>query len=324
MTLSDILNVMEPEFKIFNERFQNIMTSNVPLIDAVAKYMVKHKGKNLRPMLVLMTSKLCGTPTDHTYTAAAVVELLHSATLIHDDVIDDSDLRRGFPSIKAKWKNKIAILMGDYLLSKSLIGASDTENIDVIRILSNSAKRLTKGELQQLSKSKKLDMSEEEYIDMISNKTAALLSACAALGGATTNASKEQMDALADFGENLGIAFQIKDDLLDYESKAMVIGKPAAGSDLKEKKLTLPIIFALKNTEPKQAKSIIKKINKSMKNSDVNNVIQFVKDAKGIEYANEKAVEYAEKAKSALTLFPDSDNKTHIFKFIDYVITRKK
>lgn len=299
------------------------MQSNISIVDTVAKYMVKHKGKNLRPLLVLMSAKLCGKVNENTYTAAAVVELLHSATLVHDDVIDDSDLRRGFPSVKAKWKNKIAVLMGDYLLSKSLIGASESGDIQMIQILSNAAKRLTKGEFLQLQKSRKLDMNEADYIQMISDKTAALLSACSELGAVTSKVDAKKQKAMRNFGEYLGIAFQIKDDLMDYESKSAILGKPA-GADLKEQKLTLPIIYALQQVPEKDAKAILKRVKKSMKRSDISEIISFVKEHKGLEYAEAKAKEYANKARKELELFEHEDIKEHIFEFIDYAINRKK
>lgn len=323
LKLTDLIRPFEAEFKIFEARFSAMMESQVPLIDSIAKYLVKHKGKNLRPLLVLMSSKICGTPSEHSYTSAVVVELLHTATLVHDDVIDDADLRRGFPSIKAKWQNKIAILIGDYLLSKSLIGASDTDNIRVIRILSTAAKRLTRGELNQLQRSKKMNMSEADYIDMISDKTAALISACAELGAVTTTEDETIHAAMRSFGENLGIAFQIKDDLLDYQSTAGIIGKPA-GADLKEQKLTLPIIHALSRVDDSEARKIRKRIKKSMKRSDISDIITFVESNQGIKYADGEARRYAELAKAELAIFPDSDAKTSIFNFIDYVITRRK
>jgi octaprenyl-diphosphate synthase len=319
----ELIAPFKTEFDKFEETFAEIMQSNVPLIDTVAKYMMKSKGKNLRPLLVLMSSKLCGELTPHSYVAASVVELLHSATLVHDDVVDDSDLRRGFPSIKAKWKNKVAVLMGDYLLSKSLIGASETDNIDVIRILSNAAKRLTRGELLQLQKSRNLDMTELEYLEMIGDKTAALLSACSELGAVTTNATKEQREALRKFGEYLGIAFQIKDDLLDYQSKATIIGKPA-GADLKEQKLTLPIIYALAQSSDSERKSILKQVKKSMKRSDISAIIQFVTERGGLTYAEEQAEHYATMARNELNIFSNEETKQHIFNFVNYAISRKK
>ena len=323
MKLTDLIRPFDAEFKIFEERFTAMMDSQVPLIDTIAKYLVKHKGKNLRPLLVLMSSKLCGPPTEHSYTSAVVVEMLHTATLVHDDVIDDADLRRGFPSIKAKWQNKIAILIGDYLLSKSLIGASDTDNIRVIRILSTAAKRLTRGELTQLQKSYKLNINEADYLHMISDKTAALISACAELGAVTTTEDESVHESMKQFGENLGIAFQIKDDLLDYQSNASIIGKPA-GADLKEQKLTLPIIHALSKVSDSEASKIRKRIKKGIKRSDILDIIRFVENHDGITYADAQAKAYAEAAKENLSQFPESETKSSIFKFIDYVVTRSK
>jgi octaprenyl-diphosphate synthase len=305
----------------FEDKFAEIMQSNIPLIDSVAKYLVRNKGKNLRPMLVLMSARMCGEPTERTYISSAIVELLHVATLIHDDVLDDSDMRRGFQSIKAKWGNKIAILMGDYLLSKSLIGGSMTGKIEVITLMSDAAKRLTKGELFQLQKSRSLDITEAEYYQLIGDKTAALISTCAELGALSVDASKEQQTALANYGENIGIAFQIKDDLLDYQSKSFIIGKPA-GQDLLDKKLTLPIIHAMK--ENQDSSRIVKAIQKAVKKQDIKTVLDYVHQHKGLEYAEIKAKEFAQKAKDNLAIFPDSEAKSQTLTFIDYVINRKK
>ena len=305
MNTSALLKPFEEDLDIFRKRYEVIMSSNIPLINTIAKYLVKHKGKQLRPLIVLVCGRLCGKPTEHTYTAAAVIELLHVASLVHDDIIDNSDTRRGFLSIKSKWTNKIAVLMGDYLLSKSLLGAIETDNLRVMKILSNAAKRLTKGELFQLEKRGKFELLETEYYQLISDKTAALFSACSELGALTVSDSEEEIEALRTFGENLGIAFQIKDDLLDYESTGLILGKPA-GADIKDKKLTLPLLYTFHNSPEKDVKKLIKRIKKGASNKDVKEIISYVEEKGGIEYTRKKLQDYSEKAKNSLSIFPDS------------------
>lgn len=323
MTLKELIKPFQSDIDQFTSTYEDVMRSNIPLVDTIAKYLVKYKGKQLRPLLVVMTARLCGKPTEHTYTAAAVVELLHVASLVHDDVIDNSETRRGFASIKSKWTNKIAVLMGDYLLSKSLIGATKTDQLEVMRILATAAKRLTKGELFQLEKSKKLDLTETEYYELISDKTAALFTACTELGVVTSTQDEAHLNALSSFGENLGIAFQIKDDLLDYESKLSIIGKPA-GSDILESKLTLPLIHSLNVADSKTSKALLKQIKKGLHKKDIKPIIQFVVDHGGLEYTREKAESYVQKAKDALSIFPDNEYKASLLNVVDYVTHRKK
>ena len=324
MTLKEIISPVNSDIEIFEDKYKEIMRSNVTVVDLVAKYLVKHKGKFLRPILVLLAARVCGKPSKNTYIASAVVELLHVATLVHDDVVDDADTRHGFPSIKAKWKNKIAVLMGDYLLSKSLIGATLTNDLDVIHVLADAAKRLSKGELMQLEKSRKKELEEEEYFELISDKTAALISTCSELGAMTSeNKSDKSRQAMKHFGENLGKMFQIKDDLLDYESKSSILGKPSA-NDIQEGKLTLPLIHALKMADKKESNSIVKELKKSDKKKDVQRIIDFVHNYGGIEYSYKKANELGQLAKRELIIFPDSIYKEACFHLVDYVINRKK
>jgi len=321
--ISEIKKLLKDDIEQYNKAFSDIMKSDVALVDKIAKFIVNHKGKGFRPLLVLLSAKLAGTPTDNTYILAAVVEILHTATLVHDDVVDNAHVRRSFPSINAMWKNKISVLMGDYLLSKSLFGATETGNLEVMNILANSAKRLSKGELLQIEKSRKLNITEDEYIKMISDKTAALISACCELGALSVNANAIQRQAIKEYGEYLGIAFQIKDDLLDYEGKQNIVGKPV-GADLKEKKITLPLLLSFKESSDKEKKFVIKLLKKGANSHDVKHIIDFCKRYDGINQARQTAVIYAEKAKKVISDFENTIYKNLAEKFVDYVITRKK
>jgi octaprenyl-diphosphate synthase len=299
------------------------MSSDVTLVDKVAKYLIHHRGKGLRPLLVLVSARIIGEPNQNTYRVAALVEILHTASLVHDDVIDEAEVRRSFPSIKALWKNKISILMGDYLLAKSLISATETGSLEIMEVLAQTAKRLSKGELFQIEKSRKLNISEQEYYKLVSDKTAALLSACCELGCMTVKNVPEARQALAQYGENLGIAFQIKDDLLDYEGKENILGKHV-GADLKGKKITLPLIISLKNAPSKEKGFILKLLKKGVNNDDIKHIISFSEKYGGLKQAYQAAASFAEKAKACITSYPDNVDKTNAMRFVDYVISRKK
>ena len=318
-----IKKVLKDDIEKYNKTFASIMTSDVALVDKIAKYIVRHKGKGLRPLLVLLSARLCGTPNNNTYTLASVVELLHTASLVHDDVVDDAGTRRGFPSINAMWKNKISVLMGDYLLAKSLIGATESGKLQYMNVLANTSRRLSKGELLQIEKSRKLDITEKEYFKIVSDKTAALISACCELGALSVDASNDQIKAMQQYGENLGIAFQIKDDLLDYEGIQSIVGKPL-GADLKEKKITLPLLLSFKNAPADEKKFIIKLLKKGANNHDVKRIIDFCKTYEGIIKATESAQSFADKARSSLNIFPENEYKDSAAKFVDYVLSRKK
>jgi octaprenyl-diphosphate synthase len=322
-SLGEIKKILKSDIQKYNKAFAEIMTSDVILVDKIAKYIVRHKGKGFRPMLVLLGARLAGEPNSKSYMLAAVVEILHTATLVHDDVVDDAQVRRSFPSINAMWKNKVSVLMGDYLLSKSLIGATEAGNLEIMHVLANSAKRLSKGELLQIEKSRKLDINEDDYFKMISDKTAALISASCELGALTVDANSEDREALKNYGEYLGIAFQIKDDLLDYEGKQNIVGKPV-GADLKEKKITLPLLLSFKKAPGKEKKFIIKILKKGANNQDVKRIIEFCKEYDGIKLAQETAWNYSVKAKNSIDHFEDNQYKDLAGKFVDYVINRKK
>lgn len=321
--LSEIRSYLKDDLDKYKKTLVNVLSSNVFLIDNITKYIVKHKGKGLRPLLVILSAKILETPNDKTYLVATIVELLHSATLIHDDVVDESIVRRGFPSINAIWKNKISVLMGDYLLAKSLISATETGDMKIMAILAETAKRLSKGELLQIEKSRKLDITEDQYFEMISDKTAALISACCELGAITVSDQKDEREALKKYGENIGIAFQIKDDLLDYQGNQQVLGKPV-GADLKEKKITLPLILSFKNSPEKEKKFILKLIKKGVTPKDLNRIHEFIRTYGGLQSAREYVLSFAEKARQALRSLSDGEAKKCADSFVDYIINRKK
>jgi len=318
-----IKKILKEDIDKYKKTFSLIMSSDVALVDKIAKYIVRHKGKGLRPLLVLMSARLSGGANENTYTLASVVELLHTASLVHDDVVDDANVRRGFPSINAMWKNKISVLMGDYLLAKSLIGATESGKLEYMNVLANTSRRLSKGELLQIEKSRKLDITEKEYFKIVSDKTAALISACCELGALSVDANDEKLHAMKQYGENLGIAFQIKDDLLDYEGNQNIVGKPI-GADLKEKKITLPLLLSFKVAPAAEKKFIIKILKKGASNHDVKRIIEFCKTHDGITNAAVTAQSFADKAKSNLKIFPDNEYKEAAENFVDYVLSRKK
>jgi octaprenyl-diphosphate synthase len=252
-----------------------------------------------------------------------VVELLHTATLVHDDVVDEAELRRGFPTINKIWKNKISILMGDYLLAKSLIIATETGSLELMNIIANVAKQMSKGELMQIQKARKLNITEDEYFQLIGDKTASLISACCEIGALTTGASPEKQELLKKFGQYLGIAFQIKDDLLDYQSKVDILGKPV-GHDLKEKKITLPLLYAFKNSQESNRRKIIRMLKNGVKRKQVSEIISFIKDHNGMMQAEQKAVYYKDLAVNELQNLPDSQARETLTSLAEFVVNRSK
>jgi octaprenyl-diphosphate synthase len=321
--LNDILRPVEREMKEFNAEFRRAMVSDVPLVNLVAKYLIRTKGKQLRPMLVLLSAKACGEVNDATYRAATLVELLHTATLVHDDVIDDSELRRGFASIKSLWKNKVGVLMGDYLLAQGLLRTVKTNEYHFLEITSNAVRRMSEGELYQLQKARQLNIDEAAYFRIIADKTASLISTCCELGAASVTGHFFR-DALKNYGEYVGIAFQIRDDLFGFESFNGKIGKPVE-ADLKEKKLTLPIIHALSKAAKSDKKRIIGlvKSGKAGKES-YQEVMDFVTAHGSIGYARAKAEEYVTKACDALMILPESESREALRQFARYAVERDK
>lgn len=321
MELKTIIEPIKEDLKNFDRYFRNAMRSNIPYVDMIARYIVKQKGKRIRPVLVLLSSRACGNINESTYRGAALVEILHTATLIHDDVVDDADTRRGLASINAVWKNKIAVLMGDYLLAKGLLLSLDNRDHEFLKIISNSVRKMSEAEILQIAKSRQLNLDEKTYLKIISGKTASLLSTCTEIGAVSANVDEQTRILMREFGEALGMAFQIRDDLLDYIGKKSITGKPV-GKDLIEKKLTLPLIHALSKASKKEQISILKIIKKEKK-TDFHIILELVEKYGGIDYAERKAAEYAKLAKSKIVTLPDSESKESLLNFVDFIITRK-
>ncbi len=320
--LSEIRSYIKPELEEFQVRFKNAMRSKVALLDRIAFYIIKTKGKQIRPLTVFLSAKLLGDIGDSTYHAASLVEILHTATLVHDDVVDNSLRRRGFFSINALWKHKAAVLVGDYLFSKGLLLAIENEEYELLHILTNAVREISEGELLQMEKSRLLDIDEGVYLRIIRQKTASMISASFASGAASTGADKVLVDKMKQIGEQVGMAFQIKDDLFDYGSKD--IGKPR-GIDIKEKKMTLPLIYALSVSDAstrRYIKRIIKK--ESHKKSKQKEVIEFVHKQGGIDYANDRMRDYVSQAKQDLSELGNSQTRKVLINLIDYVIEREK
>lgn len=299
------------------------MKSNVALLDIITRYILKRKGKQMRPMFVFLTAGMVGEISESTYTAASLIELLHTATLVHDDVVDDSNERRGFFSINALWKNKVAVLVGDYLLSKGLLLSLNNNEFELLKIVSDATREMSEGELLQIEKARKLDVDEEIYFEIIRKKTASLIASCCASGAASAGASAEIVQKMKTFGEKVGIAFQIKDDLFDYESSNKT-GKPN-GIDIKEQKMTLPLIYLLNNASRSEKRKIVNIVkNHNTDAEKVGYVINTANHSGGIEYARKKMSEYHTASLEILDEFPDSEIKTALKDLVDFTIERKK
>lgn len=320
--MEPIKSLIHEELALFESKFNAAVQSRVPLLDRIMRYVIKRKGKQLRPMFVFLCSKVTGMPvTESTYRAAALVELLHTATLVHDDVVDESLERRGFFSINALWKNKIAVLVGDYLLSKGLLLALDNHDYEILQLLSSAVKQMSEGELLQIEKARNLNLQEDIYFEIIRNKTASLLSSACAAGVFSTTKDKEITIKMKEFGEKVGVAFQIKDDLFDY-GKAD-IGKPT-GNDIREKKLTLPLIYTLNTSSPSTRKQLIYILkNENRRKDKVDFVIQEVVKAGGISYATDKMFAYRDDALQILQSFPDSPIRDGLEQLVRYTTDRK-
>ena len=311
------------EIELFEEKFKGAMLSKVPLLNRITYYIVRRKGKQMRPMFVFLVAKMVsdGGFDERTYRGASVVELIHTATLVHDDVVDESNRRRGFFSLNAIWKNKIAVLVGDFLLSKGLLLSIDNEDFDLLKLISIEVREMSEGELLQIEKARKLDITEEVYFEIIRKKTATLIAACCGIGAASVGANKDTVQQMRKFGEYIGMAFQIKDDLFDYYDGK--IGKPT-GIDIKEKKMTLPLIYSLNTCSSKEKSWLINSIKKHNRDKKrVKEVIAFVKENGGIEYTTSKMNDYKNKAIAILENYPASEYKTSLIRMIDYVVERE-
>jgi octaprenyl-diphosphate synthase len=322
-TLKEISKPIEGHLKAFDKEFRSLMKSQMPLLDKITGFILKRKGKQIRPMLVFLSAEICGGASERSYRAASLIELLHTATLVHDDVVDDSNERRGFFSLNALWKNKISVLVGDYLLSRGLILSLDNNDFDLLKTVSESVREMSEGELLQIEKARKLDIKESIYFEIIRKKTATLIAACCTSGALSAGADQETASKLNQFGTNVGIAFQIKDDLFDYETRNAT-GKPH-GIDIKEQKMTLPLIHMLENISLKEKRKIINIIKNHNDDPDkVLEVIEKVNQSGGIDYAKEKMNEYTNKAFEILKEFPDSPARQSLEKLVVYTTERIK
>jgi octaprenyl-diphosphate synthase len=322
--VSQIKQPILEEMELFEKKFFTSMSSNVALLNRITYYIVNRKGKQMRPMFVFLIAKMVneGMIEERTYRGASVIELIHTATLVHDDVVDDSNRRRGFFSINALWKNKIAVLVGDYLLSKGLLLSIDNGDFDLLQIISVAVREMSEGELLQIEKARKLDITEEIYYEIIRQKTATLIAACCAMGARSVNANDEEVEKMRLFGELIGMAFQIKDDLFDYGSEK--IGKPT-GIDIKEQKMTLPLIYTLNNCTSKEKNWLINSVKNHNKDPKrVKEVIEFVKSSGGLDYAVSKMKSFQQQALDILNSHPNSPYKESLILMVNYVIDRKK
>lgn len=312
------------EMEFFETKFKASMISNVALLNRITHYIVRRKGKQMRPMFVFLVAKMVsnGQFKERTYRGASIIELIHTASLVHDDVVDDSNRRRGFFSLNALWKNKIAVLVGDFLFAKGLLLSIDNDDFDLLKHISIAVREMSEGELLQIEKARELNITEEVYFDIIRKKTAALIAACTAIGAASMDVEKAEIEQMRKFGELIGIAFQIKDDLFDYTEEK--IGKPT-GIDIKEQKMTLPLIYTINHSSKKERRWLINSVKNHNKNKKrVKEVIEFVKESGGIEYTIEKMKEYQAKATEILNVYPDSPYKDSLLTMVNYVIDREK
>lgn len=325
--MQEVVKIRQPiieEMDRFEEKFKAAMTSNVSLLNRITYYIASRKGKQMRPMFIFLVAKLLGEGKieERTYRGASIIELIHTASLVHDDVVDGSERRRGFFSINALWKNKIAVLVGDYFFSKGLLLSLDHDDFDLLKIVSEAVREMSQGELLQLEKARRLDIDEPVYYDIIRQKTATLIAACCAMGAASVGSSKEEIERFHSFGEYAGMAFQIKDDLFDYGDDR--IGKPT-GIDIKEQKMTLPLIHVLNKVDKKQRNWLINSVKRH--NTDkkrVKEVIQFVKNQGGLEYAERQMIHYKDAALELLSKYPDNEYKEALANLVTYVVDRKK
>ncbi|MCC7319248.1 MAG: polyprenyl synthetase family protein [Bacteroidales bacterium] len=314
---------IKDDLKRFEKVFRDAMRSRIPLLDKVTQYITKSKGKQMRPMFVLLSARIAGEINESTYRAATLIELLHTATLVHDDVVDDSNERRGFFSINALWKNKIAVLVGDYLLSQGMMLSLENNDFELLRIVSRAVKEMSEGELLQIEKARRLDVEEQVYFDIIQKKTASLIASCCAVGAASAGADKAMIERMHNFGTYVGIAFQIKDDIFDFEDSRQ-IGKPT-GIDIKERKMTLPLIYLLNNSDKLQKRTIINLVKNHHDNPlKVKEVVEMVRRSGGLEYADKKMHEYIDLALLQLEGLPQTPALESLKLLVDYSIHRKK
>ncbi len=323
MNLNDITQPISEELDTFEQTFRQAMRSKVAFVDMIARYIVKQKGKRIRPTLVLLTAKACGTVNESSYRGASLVEILHTATLIHDDVVDDADTRRGFPSINAVWKNKIAVLMGDYMLAKGLLLSLDNNDFTFLKIISDSVRRMSEAEILQTAKSRQLDIDEETYLKIISDKTASLIATCCQIGASSVTGDRQTLEDIRSYGENIGMVFQIRDDLLDYTGRKSITGKPT-GLDMKEKKLTLPLIHAMKQAPSRESKQILHIIKNGAGKKELRRVVEFAHAYGGIDYTQQRGAHYSALALKAIEPLAPSPAKESLVNVVDFFLSRSK
>lgn len=322
LKLNDIQKPISGELVIFEDKFKESMKSSVPLLNRITHYIVKRKGKQMRPMFVFFSAGLCGAITEGTYRGAALVELLHTATLVHDDVVDNANQRRGFFSVNALWKNKVAVLVGDFLLAKGMSLSVENNDFELLRIVSDAVQQIIEGELLQIEKARRLDINEEVYFEVIRQKTASLIASCCACGAHSGGADEATVEKLALFGEKVGIAFQIKDDLFDFGTDD--VGKPL-GNDIKEKKMTLPLIYALNQSDRKTKRAVINLVKNHHEDTEkVKEVIEFVRSSGGLEYAEQRMLDYQQEAFDILNTFPDNEYRRGLVQLVKFTTERKK
>ncbi len=323
LNIREIKKPISNEMNVFEDKFKSSLKTRVPLLDKIMHYIIKRKGKQMRPMFVFLCAKIFNNTQESAYTAASLIELLHTATLVHDDVIDEANFRRGMFSINALWKNKVSVLVGDFLLSRGLLLAVEKEEFGLLKIVSKAVKEMSEGELLQIEKTRRLNITEDIYFDIIRKKTAALISACCESGAASSGTSEENINLMKEFGEKVGIAFQIKDDLFDY-TQSPLIGKPT-GLDIREKKMTLPLIYTLNNISKQEKRFIINTIKNDSKNSKkIERIISLVKETKGLEFAEKKMNDYYNEALGFLDKIKDSEAKKSLLELVKYVVKRQK
>lgn len=321
--ISQLRKPIENELTEFQKTFRKSVKTSVPLLDVIMQYILKSKGKQIRPLIVLHSAKLFDQITDSTYRAATLIELLHTATLVHDDVVDESDRRRGMFSINALWKNKIAVLVGDYLLSRGMLSALEAKEYNNLEIVSNAVKEMSEGELLQIEKARRLDINEDVYYEIIRKKTASLIASCFAVGASSVNQDASIVENMWKIGENAGMAFQIKDDIFDFRQSS-IIGKPT-GIDIKEKKMTLPLIYMLNSSSYLEKRKIIHTIKRfSSDKKRVTKIVKMVQQSGGIEYAEQKMFEFKEKALNGLNEMPKNESRETLKKIINFTIEREK
>ena len=322
LKLESIKDPIQREIKEFEVRLRKTLRSDVALLDRITYYIAHRKGKQVRPMMVLLSAKLFGEINDSSYTAATMVELLHTATLVHDDVVDESERRRGFFSINALWKNKVAVLVGDYFLSKGLMVALENDEFLLLKLLNRAVKAMSEGELLQIAKARRLDIKEDVYYEIIEKKTASFIAAACAVGAASVTHDEETIQKVHELGTKIGMAYQIKDDLFDYGKRE--IGKPV-GIDIKEQKMTLPLIYALQQSSRAEKRRIIKLVkNKSNETKYVNEVIDFAISKGGLEYATQRMLEFRDEALDLLASFPENDARESLRGLVTFVTERQK